>query len=80
MESNGSTTSMVETVPMCYAVRYNGEWYTITPKSYEPERQTFEVAWRMIKGESTQDAYRNWFAAERENAKIFYPSFRKDDT
>ncbi len=60
-------------------VRHNGRWYKITPKKYEPERQTSEIAWRMIlKGEDSKTAYRNWYADEQKKADIFYPSFRKD--
>jgi hypothetical protein len=62
------------------AVRYKGVWYQITPKPYESERQTSEIAWRMIKnGEDSKTAYRLWFLSERNKAKLFYPSFRKDD-
>lgn len=61
-------------------VRYKGVWFAITPKPYESERQTTEIAWRMIKnGEDSVTAYRMWFLNERNKAKLFYPSFRKDD-
>ena len=61
------------------AVRYNGKWFKITPKNYEPERQTSEIAWRMIlKGEDSKTAYRNWYAEEQKKANIFYPSFGKN--
>jgi hypothetical protein len=62
-------------------VRYNGQWYRIQAKKYEPERQTTEIAWSMIQDPSLrpQDAYRHWFSKERENAKVLYPSFRKEN-
>ena len=62
------------------AVRYNGVWIKITPKPYEPERQTNDIAWSMILNPELNPslAYRKWFAVERENAKVLYPIFRKD--
>lgn len=65
---------------MSQIVRYNGSWYKITAKSYEPERQTTEIAWSMLREPSLKppEAYRKWFAKERENAKVLYPSFRKE--
>ena len=60
------------------AIRYNGKWYKINKKPFEPERQTYEVAWIMIKEKlSPQDAYRKWYAQEREDAKLLYPSFKE---
>jgi len=61
------------------AVRYQGKWIKIKAKPYEPERQTAEIAWMMIrKNTSSAEAYRAWFAKEQENAKVLYPSFRKE--
>jgi hypothetical protein len=61
-------------------VRYQGKWYKIVPKPYEPERQTYEIAWAMIKTPNltSQDAYQEWYKKEQETAKVLYPSFRKD--
>lgn len=60
--------------------RYKGKWYKVTPKAYEPERQTVEVAWLQIREPiSSQDAYRRFYEKQRSDAKILYPSFRKDD-
>jgi hypothetical protein len=61
-------------------VRYDGKWIKIVPKSYEPERQTHEIAWSMVLNPTVNSAcaYRNWYLKERENAKVLYPSFRKD--
>lgn len=62
-------------------VRHNGKWYKITSKPYEPERQTSEIAWRMIlKGEDSKTAYRNWYGEEQKKADIFYASFGKNGT
>jgi len=61
------------------AVRFQGKWYGIAKKQYEPERQTYEIAWNQIQNNKTpQEAYREWFLNEQKNAKLLYPSFRKD--
>jgi len=61
------------------AVRFQGKWYAIRAKPYEPERQTYQVAWSQIKtGMKPEQAYREWFAQEQKDAKLLYPSFRKD--
>lgn len=60
--------------------RYNGKWYKVSRKPYEPESQTAQVAWRQIKGETTTEAYRLFFEKQRKEAQILYPSFRKDDS
>ena len=61
-------------------VRYQGKWIRIKAKPYEPERQTIEIAWSMIREPSIKapEAYRKWFLKEQENAKVLYPSFRKE--
>ena len=61
-------------------VRYQGNWYTIKPKPYEPERQTYDIAWSLIQKQSSssEEAYRNWYKSEQEKVKVLYPSFRKD--
>ena len=64
---------------MAQIIRFNGQWFQIHAKPYEPERQTIEIAWLMVKNSITpQEAYRKWFATERNNAKVLYPSFRKE--
>ena len=79
MESAIETEDAVEKIPEL-AVRYQGKWYKITPKKYEPERQTYAIAWKMIKqGISPEQAYREWFAEERETAKLLYSSFGKNE-
>lgn len=61
-------------------IRYEGKWYRITPKPYEPERQTYQIAWMLVKnpGMTTQEAYRKFYERQRHEAKVLYPSFRKD--
>jgi len=60
-------------------MRYMGEWFKITPKPYEPEKQTIGVGWLQIRNKKNpEEAYRQYFQKQREEAKILYPSFRKD--
>jgi hypothetical protein len=63
------------------AVRYKGKWYKIVAKPYEPERQTFQISWNLIRNPSTtkEEAYRAWYRREQEIVKVLYPSFRKED-
>lgn len=65
---------------MDQVVRYQGKWIKISAKPYEPERQTAEIAWSMIRQPTLTppEAYRKWFAKEQQNAKVLYPSFRKE--
>jgi hypothetical protein len=61
-------------------VRYNGKWYAIIPKSYEPERQTYQVAWAQIMtGITAEESYRNYFEVLRKETKLLCPSFRQDE-
>ena len=56
---------------MTYLVRYQGKWFRITPKPYEPERMTTDIAWLQIKeGLSPQDAYRTWFEQQRRISRL----------
>jgi hypothetical protein len=58
---------------LSYQVRYRGLWYSISPKKYEPERQTFQIAWKMIIHDlKPKETYRKWFSEEQENAKLLY--------
>ena len=61
-------------------IRYNGKWYKITPKPYEPERQTHEIAWDLLREPMvvSQDIYKKYYERKRLEAKVLYPSFRKD--
>lgn len=63
-------------------VRYKGIYYKITPKAYEPERQTAQVAWAQIREPEIApiEHYRRFFEKQRKEAQILYPSFRKDDS
>jgi hypothetical protein len=62
-------------------VRYEGKWYKIIPKSYEPERQTYQVAWMQIREPlvTSEEAYRKYFETLRKEAKVLCPSFRQDE-
>lgn len=54
-----------------YLVRYQGRWFTITPKPFEPERMTTDVAWIQLKeGVSPEEAYRRWFARQRKLSRL----------
>jgi len=59
-------------------LKYGGKWYKIQKKPYEPEKQTYEVAWMQVKGMETREAYRKYFEKQQKEAQILYPSFRKD--
>ena len=60
-------------------IRYKGKWYKINKKPYEPETHTIQVAWRQVRDQNTpEEAYRKFFESQREEARILYPSFRKD--
>ena len=61
--------------------RYNGKWYKVNPKAYEPERQTTQVAWAQIREpqKTKEEVYRLYAEKQRDDARILYPSFRKDD-
>ena len=73
MESIIKTPNMLEKIPSTFQVRYKGSWYSIIPKKYEPERQTFQLAWKMIIEEKESKlAYREWFLKEHEDAKLLY--------
>lgn len=62
-------------------IRYNGVWYKIHAKPYEPEQQTFEVAWAQIREPTVGPlvAYRTYFEKQRGDMKVLYPSFRKEN-
>ena len=56
---------------MPYLVRYGGRWQEITPKPYEPERMTTDVAWIQIKERVTpEEAYRLWFERQRKISRL----------
>jgi hypothetical protein len=56
---------------MGFLVRYQGKWIEISPKTYEPERMTTDVAWIQIKeGVSAEVAYRKWFEQQRKISRF----------
>lgn len=61
-------------------VRFQGKWYKIHPKPYEPERQTYRIAWMQIREPQIipEKAYREFFSQQQKEQKILYPSFRKE--
>jgi hypothetical protein len=61
-------------------VRFQGKWYKIHPKPYEPEMQSVQVAWAMIRQPlaSKDEIYIKYCDKQRKEAKVLYPSFRKD--
>ena len=65
---------------MSQIIRHQGKWFKVVPKSYEPERQTNEIAWSMLREPklTPPEAYRKWYENERQKAKVLYPSFRKE--
>ena len=76
MEPTIQTTNTHKMVP---AIRVQGKWYKIIPKKYEPERQTYNIAYRIIQGATPEQAYREWFEQERKDAKLLYPTFGKTE-
>jgi hypothetical protein len=62
------------------AIRHNGKWYSVTPKQYEPELQTYQVAWMQITmGVSAEEAYLKYYETLRQEVKVLCPSFRQDE-
>lgn len=55
-----------------YVVRYNGKFYQIQPRPYEPERMTTDIAWIQIKeGVGPEEAYRIWFQRQLRISRLF---------
>ena len=56
---------------MGYLIRFQGKWFDINPKPYEPERMSADIAWIQIKeGVSVEEAYRKWFGLQRKLSRI----------
>ena len=56
---------------MGFLVRFQGKWVEITPRAYEPERMTTDIAWIQIKERlSAVDAYRKWFERQRKLSRL----------
>lgn len=61
------------------SIRYKGQWYQITSKKYESERQTYQIAFLQINDNlDVLESYRIWYKNEQENSKLLYPSFCKE--
>ena len=60
-------------------IRYNGVWYAIQPKPFEPRRQTLAIAWKQVRdGMTSERAYQDWYAEQRRISKLLYQS-KKDE-
>jgi len=56
---------------MGFLVRFQGRWFEIHPKPYEPERMSADIAWIQIKdGVTTSAAYRMWFETQRKLSRL----------
>lgn len=54
-----------------FVVHYNGRFYEIKPRPFEPERMTMDIAWIQIKEEvSSEEAYRRWFERQRRISRV----------
>ena len=57
---------------MGYLVRFQGKWYEINPRPFEPERMTTDVAWiQIIQGLDAVTAYRIWYEKQRKLSRLF---------
>lgn len=57
--------------PSVFVVRYNGKWYQIKSKPFEPERMTTDIAWLQIKEKLTpEEAYRKWCKEQRNISRV----------
>jgi len=61
-------------------IRYNQKWFKINPKPYEPDRQSQEIAWSLVREPLIipEELYKKYFEKQRKISKVLYPSFRKD--
>jgi hypothetical protein len=56
---------------MGFLVRFQGKWFEIQPKAYEPERMTADIAWiQMKEGVRAEEAYRRWFERQRKLSRL----------
>ena len=53
--------------------RFHGKWYSVKPKSFEPENLTHEIMWELVKGVEQKKAYREWYAKEQKLSSLIYP-------
>lgn len=57
--------------PSVFIVHYNGQFYEIKPRPFEPERMTTDVAWIQIREDvSAEEAYRRWFETQRRISRV----------
>jgi hypothetical protein len=57
---------------MGYLVRFQGKWFEINPRPFEPERMTTDVAWlQILHGTDAPTAYRTWFERQRKLSRLF---------
>lgn len=57
---------------MGYLVRFQGRWYEINPRPFEPERMTTDVAWlQILEGMDAPTAYRTWYEKQRKLSRLF---------
>jgi hypothetical protein len=66
---------------MSTLVFHEGRWFKILAKPYEPERQTNQIAWMMIRDPkmTAEEAYRKYYETLRSEVKVLCPSFKKED-
>ncbi|NDG28989.1 hypothetical protein EB118_02685 [bacterium] len=53
--------------------RFQGNWFAVKPKQFEPERQTHEIMWAIARGVDPKKAYRDWYEREKKISSIIYP-------
>lgn len=58
--------------------RFQEKWYFVKPKQFEPERQTQEIMWELVKGTDSRKAYRDWYARENKISSMIYPVIHND--
>jgi hypothetical protein len=56
---------------MGFIVRFQGKWFEVHTKPYEPERMTTDVAWIQIKeAVPPETAYRMWFERQCKLSRL----------
>jgi hypothetical protein len=56
---------------MGFLIRFQGIWFDITPRPFEPERMSTDVAWSQIReGLDAPAAYRAWFMTQRKLSRL----------
>lgn len=56
---------------MGFLIRFQNQWFVITPKPFEPERMTTDIAWIQIRENVTpEEAYRRWFERQRKLSRL----------